>query len=130
FEVLEFFYRFRQQGWIRPKNAFELLMLAENRKREFSLDKRARVYERVNELGVEGFEVLMPLAETYEELGAADKAASLFARNARKCLETNDLKGALSAVLRATKLQPDDPALREFEIDVLVRSGKSAEASA
>ena len=128
FEVLEFFYRFRQQGWIRPKNAFELLMLAENRRKEFTLDKRARIYERVNELGVEGFEVVLPLAETYEELGAADKAAQLFARHARKCLEAGDLKGALAAASRATRLEPRDPALREFEIDVLLRSGRSAEA--
>src|SRR5262249_13386045 len=63
FEVLELFYRFRNEGKIRPKNSFELLMLAENRKKEFPLEKRARIYERVNELGVDGFDVVQPLAE-------------------------------------------------------------------
>jgi tetratricopeptide (TPR) repeat protein len=128
FEVLEFFYRFRREGWIRPKNAFELLMLAENRKKEFSLDKRARVYERINELGVEGFEVLLPLAETYEELAAHDKAAALFGKHARRCAEAGDLKGALAAASRATKLLPDDLELREFEIELLLKNRRSTEA--
>jgi len=130
FEVLEFFYKFRQQGWIRPKNAFELLMLAENRKKEFSLDKRARVYERINELGVEGFEILLPLAETYEELGTNDKAANLFAKHARRCLDAGDLKGALQATVRAAKLMPDDLELREFEIDLLLKNDRAADAGA
>jgi len=130
FEVLEFFYRFRREGWIRPKNAFELLMLAENRKREFSLDKRARVYERINELGVEGFEVVLPLAETYEELAANDKAAALFAKHARRCADAGDLKSALAAASRAAKLLPDDLELREFEIDLLLKNDRSADAGA
>lgn len=128
FEVLDLFYRFRQEGLIRPRNAFELLMLAENRRKEFSLEKRARVYERINELGVEGFEVILPLAETYEELGAKDKAAALFARQARKCFEAGDRKGALVVARRATELEPEDPAYRELEIEVLVASGARAEA--
>jgi tetratricopeptide (TPR) repeat protein len=128
FEVLEFFYRFRREGWIRPKNAFELLMLAENRKKEFTLDKRARVYERINELGVEGFEVLLPLAETYEELGTNDKAAALFAKHARRCAEGGDLKGALLAASRAAKLLPDDLELRVFEIDLLLKNDRSEDA--
>lgn len=130
FDVLELFYRFRKQGRIRPKNAFELLMLAENRRKEFSLEKRARVYERVSELGVEGFEVLLPLAETYEEMGANDKAAALFARHARRCRETGDAEGALAAAQRATRLEPDDPDLREAEIDLLLAAGRKAEAGA
>jgi tetratricopeptide (TPR) repeat protein len=130
FEALEFFYRFRQQGLIRPKNSFELLMLAENRRREFSLDKRARVYERINELGVEGFDVLLPLAETYEEAGAKDRAAALFARHARKSFEAGDLKSALAAARRATQLEPSDPAFCELLIDVLMKSGDKAAAGA
>jgi tetratricopeptide (TPR) repeat protein len=130
FEVLEFFYRFRREGWIRPKNAFELLMLAENRRKEFSLDKRARVYERINELGVEGFEVLLPLAETYEELGTNDKAAALFGRHARRTLDAGDIEGALAAATRGTKLAPDDLELREFEIDLLLKNGRSEDAGA
>ncbi len=128
FEVLEFFYRFRRDGLIRPKNAFELLMLAENRKKEFSLDKRSRIYERINELGCEGFEVLVPLAETYAEMGADDKAAPLFVKHARRCVDAGDLKGGLAAAQRAAKLAPDDLALREYEIDLLLRNGRPSDA--
>jgi tetratricopeptide (TPR) repeat protein len=128
FDVLDLFYRFRNDGKIRPKNAFELLMLAENRRKEFSLEKRARIYERVNELGVDGFEVVLPLAETYEAMRQDDKAAALFVRLARRCLESGDAQGALNAAQRATKLQPGDAFLRELEIEILMRTGKKAEA--
>jgi tetratricopeptide (TPR) repeat protein len=128
FDVLELFYRFRKDGKIRPKNSFELLMLAENRRKEFSLEKRARIYERVNELGVDGFEVVLPLAETYEEMHQDDKAASLFVRMARRCLESGDVTGALNASQRATKLQPGDAFLRELAIEILLRAGRKSEA--
>jgi tetratricopeptide (TPR) repeat protein len=130
FEALEFFYRFRQRGLIRPKNSFELLMLAENRRREFSLEKRARVYERINELGVEGFDVILPLAETYEESGVGDRAAALFARHAMRSLEGADLVGALAAAQRAVKLAPGDPAFCELLIDIHLKTGNKAAAGA
>ena len=130
FDALEYFYKFRTRGWLRPKNAFELLMLAENRKKEFSKEKRARVLERVNELGVEGFQVLLPLAETYESLGAKDKAAQLYATHAKRCLGSGDGDGAVKAAGRARALLPGDPDLREFEIEVLTQTGRMHEASA
>lgn len=128
FDVLELFYRFRSQGKIRPKNSFELLMLAENRRKEFSLEKRSRVYERINELGVDGFDVVLPLAETYEAMHQNDKAAALFVRLARRCFDAGDYPGALTATQRATKLQPHDAVLRELEIEILLRADRSAEA--
>lgn len=130
FDALECFYKFRTKGWLRPKNAFELLMLAENRRREFSLEKRARVLERVNELGVEGFQVLLPLAETFEGLGANEKAARLYAQHARRCLAGADAEGAVRASTRARTLLPGDAELREFQIDVLAGAGRLHEASA
>lgn len=130
YEVLEFFYSFRKQGWIRPKNAFELLMLAENRRKEFSHQKRARILERVAELGVEGFKVLLPLAETYEEMGNPPKAAAYYIRHARRCLENEEFDGAKHAVRRATRLVPNDPDLRAFEIDLYEKVGDSESAAA
>lgn len=130
FDALEHFYRFRTRGWLRPKNAFELLMLAENRRKEFTLEKRARVLERVNELGVEGFQVLLPLAQTYEEMGANENAARLYREHARKCLQTGDGDGAVEASRKARALLPDDAELREFEIKVLNSTGRLQEASA
>lgn len=129
FDALEFFYRFRMRGWLRPKNAFELLMLAENRRREFSSEKRARVLERVNELGCEGFQVLVPLAETYEEMGAKDKAAALYARHAKRCLQADDKAAAVKAACRAASLQPSEIELREFEIEVLAVAGRAVESA-
>lgn len=128
FDALEFFYRFRMRGWLRPKNAFELLMLAENRRKDFSLEKRARVLERVNELGCEGFQVLVPLAETYEEMGAKDKAAALYARHAKRCLDADDSAAAVKAACRAASLLPTEIELREFEIEVLALAGRTVES--
>ena len=130
FEVLEFFYQFRKQERIRPKNAFELLMLAENRRADFSLQKRARLLERVNDFGVEGFEVLLPLARTYEEMGKPAKASPYYLRHARRCFFNNDLEGALKAVESACKLTPDDAPLREFQLKLLEQAELPEEASA
>ncbi|MCE9636736.1 MAG: tetratricopeptide repeat protein [Planctomycetes bacterium] len=130
FDALECFYKFRTRGWLRPKNAFELLMLSENRKKDFTPEKRARVLERVNELGVEGFQILLPLAQTYEAMGAGEKAAQLYATHARKCLAGGDSDGAISAATRAKTLLPSDAALREFEIEVLTVTGRMHEAAA
>ncbi len=129
FEVLELFYRFRTDGRIRPKNSFELLMLAENRRSEFSIEKRARMLERVNELGVEGFDVLQPLAEAYETQGRTRKAAVCFVRHARACLASNDVDLALKSARRATGLVRDDSNIRRFEIEVLQRAGLDTEAA-
>ncbi len=131
FEVLELFYSFHQAGLLRSKNGFELLMLAENRRNEFSPQKRARVLERVIELGGEGFDVLQPLARTYEELGRRRDAAGTYVKHAKNALRNDDTETALGSASRATLLVPDDPALRRFEIRVLERSGdqtKMAEA--
>lgn len=119
YEVLELFCVFRKRGLIRPKNAFELLMLAENRRSEFSLAKRCRVLERVNELGVEGFQVLRPLAEVYEEMGDLKKATQCFVREARSCLQQEAFQPGLESVSRAIQLSPQDPGLRELQIQML-----------
>ncbi|MCG3133135.1 MAG: Beta-barrel assembly-enhancing protease [Planctomycetes bacterium] len=130
YDALECFYRFRTRGWLRPKNSFELLMLAENRRGEFPPEKRARVLERVNELGVEGFQIVLPLAEVYEQIGATDKAAQLFARQAQRCREAKDAAGAVQAVRRAVKLMPDDLDLRDLEVTILEEAGSTADAAA
>ncbi len=127
YDVLQLFYEFRKQGWIRPKNGFELLMLAENRRGGFSVAKRSRLLERVDQLGVEGFDVLVALAEAYEELNAPRKATATYVRHARRCLDADDSVHALSAVERAIAISPTDPELRRLEIDALSRAEKSAE---
>ncbi len=129
FEVLELFYRYRNEGRIRPKNAFELLMLAENRRKEFSLEKRARVLERVNELGVEGFGVVLPLAETYEALGRSAKAAECYRRHALLSAREGHVDAALESTVHAAELAPDDPEVRRLEIDLLVGAGRLKEAA-
>ena len=130
FDALECFYTYRTRGWLRPKNAFELLMLAENRRKDFAIEKRARTLERVNELGVEGFQVLLPLAETYEEMGALEKSARLYATHAQRCLAARDHDGAVRAARKARELRPADFDLREAEIAVLTSAGRRKEAAA
>jgi tetratricopeptide (TPR) repeat protein len=128
FEVLEFFYRFRSAGWIRPKNAFELLMLAENRRQDFDNLKRVRLLERVNELGIEGFDIMLPLAQTYEAMGDAAKAAPYFRRHAMRARKDGDLEGALRAVRSALKLTPEDANLHRTQIDLFLRLARVEEA--
>lgn len=129
YEVLELFCAFRQRGFIRPKNAFELLMLAENRRGEFSLAKRCRVLERVNELGVEGFQILRPLAEVYEGMGQRRKATGCYVREARSCLAQGAFEPGLDSITRALALSPQDPELRELEIELLQALDRDADAA-
>jgi tetratricopeptide (TPR) repeat protein len=130
FDVLELFSTFRGADRIRPKNSFELLMLAENRRSEFSPEKRMRVLERVNELGVEGFGVVLPLAETYEKLGKQDRAADCYARHARLAAQADQLDGALASARRAVELDSQDADHQRLEIELLLRAGREQEAAA
>lgn len=130
FEVLELFFRFRTEGRIRPKNAFELLMLAENRRKEFTWAKRMRVLERVNELGVEGFGVVLPLAETYEALEKPGKAAEAYARHARLAAQAEQPEQALKSARRAAELMPDVADYQSLCIELLLEAGQEEEAAA
>ncbi len=129
FEALELFYTFRTAGRIRPKNGFELLMLAENRRKDFSWEKRMRVLERVNELGVEGFGVVLPLAETYEALQKHDKAADAYARHARLAAKAGQLDAALASAQRAAELAPGNAEHQHLAIEILLRAGHREQAA-
>jgi tetratricopeptide (TPR) repeat protein len=123
FEVLELLFRLRTGGIIRPKNSFELLMLAENQRRSLTPERLARLYERVRELGVEGFDVTERLAGVYEESGDATRAAGLFVEHSRRALEAGDPATAGRSAKRAVDLFPDSVEFRELLIRVLLGAG-------
>ena len=129
FDVLELFHRFRIAERIRPKNAFELLMLAENRRAEFSAEKRARVLERVNELGVEGFGVVLPLAQCYEKLGQSARAAESYAKHARMSVAAANFEVAAESAQKAVDLLPGDCEIRRLNIELLLHEGSEAKAA-
>ncbi|MHC4858527.1 MAG: DUF4388 domain-containing protein, partial [Planctomycetota bacterium] len=106
FDVMESFCSLRHEGVIRPKNSFELFMLAENLRDTLPADKRCRIYERVAELGVDGFDVTVRLAETYEELSENEKASECYLEHAKMLLEIGDLDSAEPAAGRAVSLNP------------------------
>ncbi len=119
FEVLELLCELRTQGWIRPKNAFELLMLAENQRRALPPEKLVRIYERVRELGVEGFDVTLRLAQVHAEAGNGTLAADFYEKHARNCLAEGDYAGAESSARRAVELSPDSLPRRGLLVTAL-----------
>jgi tetratricopeptide (TPR) repeat protein len=129
FDVLEFFYRLRTEEKIRAKNGFELLMLAENQKQDLSPQKLLRLYERVRELGVEGFEVSKNLAELCVELQQPRRAAKFFVEMARKAVRDDDTDRATEAAHRALELVPGDVSLRRSLVDVLRSAGRPKEGA-
>lgn len=130
FDGLGLFYRFRSCGWLRPKSGAELLALAEERRAEFPLEKRARLLERVGDLGADGYDLLPALAETYGGMGASEKAAQLFTRQAAKCIEAGDAEGAVLAAARARELRPNDLEVNELQIAALRAAGRTVDAAA
>jgi tetratricopeptide (TPR) repeat protein len=130
FEVMERFCSLRHDGVIRPLNAFELFMLAENLREDIPADKRCRIYERVAELGVDGFDITLRLAQCYEELGEGDKAADCFLEHSRSLIEAGDIDAAETAAARAVTLAPKSTDARWFHVGVLRRMEMDEAAAA
>jgi tetratricopeptide (TPR) repeat protein len=123
FEALELLFSLRTGGIIRPKNSFELLMLAENKQRTLPPERLARLYERVRELGVEGFDVTERLAQVYDALGDAARAAALFVENARRVMAAGDHDAAGRSAKRAVELFPGNAEFRGLLIEILLSEG-------
>jgi tetratricopeptide (TPR) repeat protein len=129
FHVLEFFYQLRIEGKIRAKNGFELLMLAENERPNLSPEKLLRLYERVRELGVEGFEVCRNLAELCVQLDRPRRGAKYYVEMARRALKAGDPEKASEAAHRALELFPEDIDLRRSLVSVLQKAGREEEGA-
>ncbi|MHC4861180.1 MAG: tetratricopeptide repeat protein, partial [Planctomycetota bacterium] len=123
FAVIELLCRLRVEGIIRPKNSFELLMLGENNLKVFSPEKLERIYQRVRELGVEGFDVSLKLASVNRELGKHQKAAELYVEHAEKALADGESKKAEEGARRAVELFPGSAVMRELLTRVLEKLG-------
>jgi tetratricopeptide (TPR) repeat protein len=128
FEAMELFYRLRSEGFIRPKNSFELLMLAENRREDLPPEKRAHLYERAAELGVEGFDIAFRTGQAYEEMGKKELAAERYSDHARQLQESGNLETAAMRAARAVDLCPDRTDFRRFHSTLLQMIGKTAAA--
>ena len=125
FDVMELLCRLRVEGIIRPLNAIELLLLGENQKKVFSPEKLARVYERVQGLGVDGFDVSYRLAEVHETLGNREKACGHFTDHATKALAKGDRGAAEDGARRALALDPDSTSLRRTLAKILEGQGRT-----
>ncbi len=112
FEVMEILRRMREEGLTRPKNALELLMLAENRRDSLPPKKLIRLYERVAELGLDGFDLSLRLAELYEKTGEREKAAACYLEHAGRMSAEGEAEKARAAAEKAVALVPGSPAAR------------------
>lgn len=122
FEVRGLFYRLKSAGIIRSKNAFELLMLAENQQSSLTPTKRVRLLERAMELGVEGFDLAHRLAEIYEEMGDGPRAAARFVESARDMIRSGNHNAACQSATRAVQADPGNTVVREFRARLLSES--------
>jgi tetratricopeptide (TPR) repeat protein len=127
FEVRGLFYRLKSAGIIRPKNAFELLMLAENRQDSLSPTKRVRLLERAMELGLEGFDLAHRLAEIYEEMEDGPRAAARFLESARDMIRRGNRAAACESAARAVRADPSNTVVREFRARLLSESESDEE---
>jgi tetratricopeptide (TPR) repeat protein len=123
FEAMGLLCQMCVDGLIRPKNALELLMLGENQRASLPPDKLVRIYERTREVGVEGFDVSLRLAEVYVSLERMDDAAQSYGEHARGTHQAGDLEGALASARRAVELQPELMRHRRFLLDLLEEQG-------
>ncbi len=119
FEVRGLFYRLKSAGIIRSKNAFELLMLAENQQDSLSATKRVRLLERAMELGLEGFDLAHRLAEIYVEMGDGARAAARFLESARDMIRRGNHAAACESVTKAVQADPANTVVREFRARLL-----------
>jgi len=129
-DAMELFYHLKSIGMIRDKSSFELLMLAENRRNSFPAAKRARLYERAAELGVEGFEISIRTAQAYEELEQYDKAADHYFAHAKGMEEQGTLEEAVEAASKAIKLRPERADILQYRAGLLEKLGKKKDAAA
>jgi tetratricopeptide (TPR) repeat protein len=129
-EAMEVFHRLREAGLIRPKNSFELFMLAESNRTSLPAEKRARLYERIAELGIQGFDISHRRAEVYEELGRPAEAAEEFLAHSLRREAEGALPAAEEAVTRATAAAPERADLRERRARLLLKLGRPDAAGA
>jgi tetratricopeptide (TPR) repeat protein len=127
FEVRGLFFRLKSAGILRPKNAFELLMLAENMKDTLSPTKRAHLLERAMKLGLDGFDLAQRLAEIYVEMGDGPRAASRFIESAREMIRRGNRTAACESAVRAIAADPTNTVVREFRARLLGESNADEE---
>ena len=73
----------------------------------------------MRELGLDGFDVTLKLAEVNEQLGRLERAAELFVEHAEDCLEKGESEKAEECSRRAVDLFPESTANREVLARVL-----------
>jgi len=129
-DAMELFYHLKTVDMIRDKSSFEVLMLAENKRNTFPAAKRARLYERAAELGVEGFEISLRTAQAYEELKQYDKAADHYFAHAKGTEELGTLEEAVEAASLAIKLRPERADILQYRAGLLQKLEKKKEAAA
>ena len=127
FDVMGLFYRLKSAGILRPKNAFELLMISENRREALSPSKRVRLLERAEELGLDGFDLAHRLARVYEEKGDGARAAAKFVEHAREMIRRGNFPAAREVASRAVRADPANTTVREFRARLLGESHASEE---
>jgi tetratricopeptide (TPR) repeat protein len=130
YDVLQLFYDFRQKGWIRPRNALELVALVESRGDALSLRKRAQLLERADQLGAaDWMDVLPHIARAHDDLGELEKGARCWVRHAQRRFDEGELDDALESVSNAVRVLPNDLEARTLQVDVLERLGRDGEAA-
>lgn len=127
FDALKVLHKLASNGEVVPVPGPRLVELGLRFSNEGNLRKAIRLFERAEELGVEGLEVDHKLARAYEAMGNAEKAVSKFLSYARRKEEEGDLDAAVYAYGRIINLQPDELRWHRRLIEVLIKQGRKEE---
>jgi tetratricopeptide (TPR) repeat protein len=116
-------------GHLRPLTSDEMVRLAEEHSRAARTAEAIRLYRRTLETEHANAGVREKLAETYARHGEPAKAAGEYKLLAHRALEQGDAQAAVGWYRKAMALAPDDYAVRERIVQVLVDSGRRKEAA-
>jgi len=127
FDALKILHKLASNKEVEPVPATRLVELGLRFSNEGNLRKAIRLFERAEELGVEGLEVDHKLAKAYEAVGNVEKAVEKYLAYARRKEQEGDLDSAVQAYGHIINLQPDELRWHKRLIEVLIKQGRKEE---
>ena len=127
FEALKTVYKLASNGDIESVSGARLVELGLQHSGQGDIRKAIRLFERAEELGVEGLDIDHRLARAYEAMGAAEKAIAKYLAYARRKEQDGEMDQAVYAYERIIQLDPEEMKWHERLIGVLIKQNRREE---
>lgn len=125
----QFFILFTEKQCLSLRTALELKEMAQWDEYRGNITKCIKLYERVEELGIQDISTISWLAEAYESSGLISKAISKYKQLGELCSKQHDFDGAIHAYDRVITYAPEDFTAHKNYIQTLFESNKFEDGS-